>query len=222
MTNKVIISGGLGNQMFQYAFALALRGKGYSVKIDTSLYNLVRMHNGYELYRVFGITEDVIDRKGIHLYFLRLLLKLKPSCLIKVDTIKYDPNNLMTERHYFSGVWLSANYFDSIKTDVRDSFKFKSIDQRNRKIAVDMKALNSVSIHIRRGDYVSWGISLLGYQYYKSAIELINAKVDNPKYYIFSDDIVSENSEYKTAHIGDTRVAHIIYEAKLLKKAASL
>lgn len=52
---RIIVSGGLGNQMFQYALYLALKDKGRNVMLDNSLYSHVKMHNGYELERC-GIT----------------------------------------------------------------------------------------------------------------------------------------------------------------------
>lgn len=49
---KVIFSGGLGNQMFQYAFYLFLKKKGIKAVIDNSLYSEFKMHNGFELIKV--------------------------------------------------------------------------------------------------------------------------------------------------------------------------
>lgn len=188
MINRVIISGGLGNQMFQYAFALALRSKGYDVKIDISLYNRVKMHNGYELRRIFGINENVLDKKGLYLIFLRFLLKYKPSLLVAVDPVRYDASFLSITKRYFSGVWLSDNYFKDIAPDIRKIFQFRGIDPVNEQLAAEMRHSASVSVHIRRGDYKAWGITLLGSDYYKQAITIINEKVAKPKYYFFSDD----------------------------------
>lgn len=189
MINNVIITGGLGNQMFQYAFALALRHRGFDVKLDISLYNMVKMHNGCELFTIFDIDEKPINKKGLHVFFLRFLLKFQPASLIRMDTVCYDLENLLTEKHFFSGVWLSENYFKNIEDQIRKEFQFKNIDPRNIAIAQEMQNCNSVSVHIRRGDYVAWGISLLGYEYYAQAIKTFKDKVDNLKFYFFSDDV---------------------------------
>ena len=43
---KILVSGGLGNQMFQYALYLTLKLKGERVILDNSLYDYTKMHNG--------------------------------------------------------------------------------------------------------------------------------------------------------------------------------
>lgn len=208
MTNRVIISGGLGNQMFQYAFALALRHKGYKVKIDISLYNSVKMHNGYELSRIFGINENVLNKKGIHLLIMRILLRFKPSLFVKVDPIRYEQSCLSTQRYYFSGVWLSEKYFIDLIPAIRKKFHFNGIDPINEKMAEEMHHCDSVSVHIRRGDYKAWGISLLGNDYYKRAISIINERVPNPKFYFFSDDFVETKEIAEQMNIDYTIINH--------------
>ena len=86
---KVIVTGGLGNQMFQYAFMLALRTKGINVKLDISYYDYWnkynwKMHNGYELEKVFGIKENCINKQGLHMKWLRLLDHYDPLSIIKI------------------------------------------------------------------------------------------------------------------------------------------
>ena len=54
----VYIYGGLGNQMFQYAFYLSLKKKGVPCVLDASLFLVNKSHNGFELFDVFGIKED--------------------------------------------------------------------------------------------------------------------------------------------------------------------
>jgi hypothetical protein len=52
---RILVKGGLGNQMFQYALYLAMKKKGKNPKLDISLYKTTEMHNGFELNRIFDI-----------------------------------------------------------------------------------------------------------------------------------------------------------------------
>ena len=65
MQHKIIMSGGLGNQMFQYAFYLSMKAKGIDCKIDDTLFYTTKMHNGFELNRVFPISERLNNPSGL-------------------------------------------------------------------------------------------------------------------------------------------------------------
>lgn len=88
----------------------------------------------------------------------------------------------------------------------------------NKIISDEIRKTNSVSLHIRRGDYITskitnkfHGTCCLGY--YKKAMKLINKKVKNPKYFVFSDDIywVKKNLEIKNAFYVDDNVGDKSY-----------
>ena len=187
MTN-IILRGGLGNQMFQYALLLALRNKGYKVICNTSLYNITQMHNGYELDRVFGVNEKVQTNKGVFLLLLRLLCKLKPNSIYTQDNGIYNGSVINNPTLYIDGYWQDERYFNEITSLIRNVFSFKGVDERNAAIADSMNQCNSVSLHIRRGDYAAYGMSILGEEYYYKAICEIIDRVENPIFYIFSDD----------------------------------
>lgn len=185
----MIVTGGLGNQMFQYAMVLALRNQGHEVKIDISYYDFFKMHNGYELNRVFGIKEELYNKQGIHILWLRLLNKLKPSFLYDFDSLEYTPSILANPKNYLFGYWQNEKYFKSIEKTVRDLFVFRNIDSTNEKIAKEMQGCESVSLHIRRGDYAEFGLYILEESYYKEAIKFIQSRYKMPIFYIFSDDM---------------------------------
>lgn len=188
MYSHIIVNGGLGNQMFQYAFALALRHRGHHVVMDTSLYNYAIMHNGYELERVFGIEEPLINKKGLHLGWLRFLLKYKPTLFLSNDHLCFDKSNLDSPKRYLYGYWQNEQYFKDVADEIRRKFVFQGIDERNQLIAREMNGCNSVSVHIRRGDYETSGMLLLDEDYYSRAFDLLLEKVADPVLYIFSDD----------------------------------
>lgn len=188
MDYHIIVNGGLGNQMFQYALYLTLKERGHSIRLDTSLYNYVDTHNGYELERVFGIKEPLICRRGLHLIWLRLLMKgyLKP--ITTKDSFVYDKKVINSPRAYIIGYWQSEKYFAVIKDKVREVFAFRNIDNYNYSIAEEMNNCNSVGIHIRRGDYLTSGMTLVRDDYYRNAIRYIKEYVSSSVFYVFSDD----------------------------------
>lgn len=211
----VTITGGLGNQMFVYAFCLELRKRGYNTvlfaprKRNSKGYG----HQGYELKKLFNISETIgvgsqifdfllsIYSQLIRIFptrFKRPLLKLVGVYPVSVsENFVYYPE-VFTFRHrneLFMGTWQSEKYFSNAIIEVREHFKFKSnlISKANADVLTQMYGRNSVSIHIRRGDYLSpqyidgFG-NICTIEYYKRAIEFLNHKIENPYFYIFTDD----------------------------------
>ena len=185
MKSTMIFTGGLGNQMFEYALVLVLRNRGHHVQIDTSYYDFFKMHNGYELDRVFG----TINKQGIHMYWLRTLHKFRPKGLYLMDAYLYNEKLLTAPKPYMFGYWQDERYFSDIEDDIRKMFTFRDVDEKNKLLAKEMLACNSVSLHIRRGDYAEFGMTLMGDAYYYKAIEYIRKKVETPFFYVFSDDV---------------------------------
>ena len=88
------------------------------------------------------------------------------------------------------------SYFKDIEDLIRQEFIFKIPgDNKNRAIIEKINSCKSVSIHVRRGDYLNnhWekilGV-IKGTTYYLNALDYINKQVKNPHYFIFSDDIL--------------------------------
>ena len=189
MKNRLIITGGLGNQMFEYAFLLALRNKGLKVIMDTSYYDYVKMHNGFELERVFGIKECSVDKQGLHILWLRFLNKFRPKCLYMADDMTFTLDSINKPRKYLWGYWQDERYFKEIDGVVRNAFQFHNIDGYNQAVAQEIAKKCSVSLHVRRGDYAEFGMNIIGDEYYSKAIEHIRAYAgEDPYFYIFSDD----------------------------------
>ena len=95
---------------------------------------------------------------------------------------------------YLQGYWQSEKYFYDIRDILLNELTLKfDPDRDNKKHLKDIINSESVSIHVRRGDYVKnphtrayHGICSL--DYYKRALKKIGSLVENPKYYVFSDD----------------------------------
>ena len=189
---------GLGNQMFQYAFYLAKLHKGCKVVPDISLFKNntePAMHNGFELERVFNLNHSVVFHSKYCSQFLIMRAKThKMNCLFCKDdfNLGYQEDAVKSKKYHMFGFWQSEKYFKDVADIVMAEFVFKEIDQQNAALAQEMQddsVFTSVSIHVRRGDYISYNFKLLGIGYYKKAVEYIESKVHNPRYFIFSDDM---------------------------------
>lgn len=189
---KIKIKGGLGNQMFQYSYGMRLMLiEKKDVIFDTSFYN----YNEIDTYRPFLLSKFNIDSST-------KFKNIKENLLIKVfNKIK----SKVTDNY---GFYQSEKYFKEIEAVIRKEFKLKdplgiTSQEYTDKI---LGTKNSVSIHIRRGDYAldtktnkHHGVCSL--DYYQNAIKHINEKVESPTFFIFSDDIewVKENLKINDA-----------------------
>lgn len=187
---KLIQLGGLGNQMFIYALYYTMKRKGLSVQIDASAYNLLKMHNGYEISTVFGLTNPEVQCNGFYLYWLKFLLHFKPKYLVYEEPFERTADVFNENKAYITGYWQSDIYFKEYKADIIKAYTFKNVSNRNLEIASEMQCRNSVSLHIRRGDYlkIPGAIDICSADYYRKAILIIKEKVSEPHFYIFSND----------------------------------
>ena len=204
----VNIIGGLGNQMFQYAFLLALREHtGDECLMDTSKFATYGLHNGFELNRVFNIscrcaTKDElkkVTRYTSNYKLSRIFRKLLPDR--KTEVIESMPRctyieNIFTDAvgdKYYDGIWQNERYFSNIKHIIYKEFSFRQKPSaRNTQFCKKFESETTVSIHIRRGDYLKHKnyIGLCGLDYYTKAIEYVKAKYGKDiSFAIFSNDI---------------------------------
>ncbi len=224
------LQGGLGNQMFQYAYGRSLAiDRRQDLILDLSFLNdrKPRQNFTYREFELscFRINAEVIDK-------LPLWVKLKnqsPSRLSKLI-----PGQIITERKYsvstvqfnhskniyLSGLWQSPKYFmhnwDYIKNDFR---LLKQISTESKAIQQQIKQSNAVSIHVRRGDYLGKPLHhVCPPEYYQNAILTIEAIVKDPVYFIFSDDIqwCRDNLKFISDHLFVDQAGRPHYEDMLL------
>lgn len=190
MKHTIIMSGGLGNQMFQYAFYLSMQTKGIECKIDDTLFHTTTMHNGFELNTIFPIREKLSFPSTIKKFWFQVLRRYKPRALLFTDRVyQYCPEVYKSKCIYFMGDWLSYKYFDDIKELIIDTYQFKNVSQKNIRTAEKMRKVESVSIHIRRGDYLKLpNYCVCDEAYYRKAINEILKQVVNPIFYVFSNE----------------------------------
>ena len=196
----VQLTGGLGNQLFQYAAAkaLAIRNNA-AVKLDISGFETDGLRN-FELDR-FSISASIaseteISRLKATTSFSRLIERWKPfpnRRFYKEPFFHFDPDFFrLRSPVYIKGYFQSEKYFKQIEPVLRREIILKNAFRPEvRQMAVKLKEHQSVAIHIRRGDYTKSAVNsyhgLLPLSYYREAIETIRSRVYEPKLYLFSD-----------------------------------
>ncbi|MFA5283682.1 MAG: alpha-1,2-fucosyltransferase [Bacilli bacterium] len=217
---KVIkLKGGLGNQMFQYAFAKALQKRTRDVvKIDDSYYKVLVGDNirkvrirRFNLSIPFASREDVrslckVPHESNPLSFIYksgLILEkiINRSYYFERNRMFVDFDKL-TKYKYFDGYWQSWRYVDSVRDELEKDFLIpKNIDLRTQMMIERVASQNSVFIGVRKGDYGNntKRFGCFDQEYYDKAMKIIADKIDNPIFYVFSNDIqwVKENMEFQ-------------------------
>lgn len=207
----VLVFNGLGNQLSQYALALSKRSAGQNVVS----YYAFGGHNGYELEDLFGIEQKktIFMCSLIWIFKISNFLLSRPNkisiAILKILRIRivFESNDYCFDSEilkpwfglrFLVGGWHDSRYFSSSEELLRKVYRFPSLDEENMKILDRICASFSVSIHIRRGDYLDphnrqlFG-SIATIAYYKKAIievvKLAEASGLEPNFFIFSDDI---------------------------------
>ena len=207
---KVFIFGGLGNQMFQYAAARALADQlDVRVCLDKSFLNIYSKNTtprDYEL-DLFSLkqSEDITSSKQRGNLFYKIYPKIKHTIFGRKiaekfrlyeekNTFNFDSDFLsLPDKTLLLGYFQSEKYFAQSQDVIRNCFTFKKpLSGKNAEIAEKISSTNAVSIHIRRGDYVSNKNAMNIYaqnssEYYEKAINKVRQLVENPVFFVFSD-----------------------------------
>ncbi len=206
----VRLMGGLGNQLFQYALGrrLALE-RGVQVKFDPKFFAVVKDRpyalDNFKTKVEFASDMEVDDVKGKNLTGLRRRIFFKwqdqlpyfKRRYVKEAFFGFDPKILEVGKiAYLEGYWQTEKYFEPVANDLR-----KELTPLNPLAPEAMKwdeqiayAPESVSIHLRRGDYVRTpeskeSSSIIQLIYYMNAIHAMDSSLRAPEYFVFSDDI---------------------------------
>jgi hypothetical protein len=219
MTPPLIISrlnGGLGNQMFQYAAARALSLRtGAALKLDVSAFARDALRD-YDLapYALSAVTPLATEQelaaceqkkpRGLALVGKSLGQSLgtswgltRPAMIpaVREAHFHFDPAlAAATAPAYLTGYWQSERYFAAQADQIRRDFAaIAPLEPENAALAEVIRASAAVSLHVRRGDYVSDARTqavhgVCGLDYYARAMDRVEALVPNPHYIVFSDD----------------------------------
>lgn len=210
----VYIAGGLGNQMFEYAYVRALQLK-YGVGIKYDLCEL-----GYRFYegRKFGlanlnIAQDAVQinnnwlRYTIFKTYKKLLINKiknisieekysyfnKHNLIVSLDTYKFYKFDINDKIKFIYGNFQSWKYFKEYEAIIKKELQVKKMASiENQQMIVELSNCNSVCVHIRRGDYINspkWSSSLdvCTYLYYLKGMGYIQTKCPDAVFYIFSN-----------------------------------
>lgn len=212
----VKLSGGLGNQLFQYSFGRYLSLKhNTELKLDLKLnskasdfttrslglskYNCdftlvesneIKRHKFFETGNLSRIERKI---NQVFPFFNKRYVVEKPFDILN--------KNLLINDCYYDGYWQSEYYFKSIRNIIINDLQFNfNLNESNKLLVVGISNSMSVSLHIRRSDYLSVSsnakiFSICTLKYYQDAMNYFNLKFEKPIFYIFSDDIawVEEN-----------------------------
>ena len=204
-------SGGLGNQMYQYALYRKFQYMGIESKISLGYFDeeekvskAAKHGAGFVLDKVFTnlqldfttFEDEKKYKKYESNYLVRQFAKFGFFSDFKVEDMRlsrsvYHPKILNLQNAYLDGYWQSVKYFEDILPILKKEFSFKNCaEEKNHAILNRIINEQSVSIHVRRGDYLKTNdYEVLGKDYYVRAISIINNKINNPVFYVFSDDI---------------------------------
>jgi Glycosyl transferase family 11 len=202
--------GGLGNQMFQYAAgrALSLRA-GAALKVDRSGFDSYKLHH----YSLGALPIQAATATAADLAEFAPAVEPTPSWRDRWRSrlggkARIDKPRPYRERHfhfdaavtelrppvYLVGYWQSERYFlDYAATVRRELTPVAPLEPENEAIAARIDAANAVSVHVRRGDYVSDPNTnrvhgSCSQDYYRRAVDYVSARAGSPHLFVFSDD----------------------------------
>ncbi len=212
------VAGGLGNQLQQYALYRKFVRLGVEARLDLSWFDKVHAAEKEQM-RGKDII-PVVTRRELELrYFDRLVFetctkeekealigadnilgklrrKLLPFTIHKFEESKmYHPELLEFEDMYLTGYFACEKYYADILYDLREKIQFPpSSNPLNREMADRMRNGNSVSVHVRRGDYLNpENVTMFGNictdAYYQNAIDFVKRVIPDAHFYFFSDDV---------------------------------
>ncbi|MCX6716962.1 MAG: alpha-1,2-fucosyltransferase [Candidatus Taylorbacteria bacterium] len=234
------LQGGLGNQMFQYAFGRALemqkvrKGEQVQIKFDANYYLNKEFKNvdTPRYYLLDKFNTKITFAKSEEIFALnpplkKFLIKAKNKvfgAFCKKNPYLFDPKEFeIKDNSYIFGYWQTEKYFKSIEKEIKAELTLKNsfnLDSQKvfNKIQSDEKSeKETVSIHIRRTDYVNMKVNseffgTCSIEYYQKAVRELESRLKLAgqegkalELYIFSDDIkwAKENLKFTLSEPGD-------------------
>ncbi len=188
----VRITGGLGNQMFQYAFARALQARGKNVAVQWHGSRTILRHWQLDTAFCSPLSEKITVTNNHQLLNIYAWASRKTMRQREPADMSFNRRFLEINGGYIDGYWQTEKYFADIAETIRNDFQFKPLSgAENLRLQEIIAARPYVSVHVRRSDYV--GHSGLGDictpDYYRRALGKLNSIYPGCTPIIFSDDI---------------------------------
>ncbi len=204
----VKLSGGLGNQMFQYALGRCLAEKNKTqLRLDISglLHRLPKKNftyrdfvlDGFKVNYTLNFFSRVARFTGLHNLLFIVSYgyfcfhnKIRPA-IVEKGEFEFNQEILsLKDGVYLDGYWQNEKYFAEVAEIIRDEFTLsEKLDIEEADWLKSIQENNSVALHVRRGDYVNLHLDgICNLEYYCSAMNKMREKTSNPHFFIFSDD----------------------------------
>ena len=205
---SVKLRGGLGNQLFQYA-----TGRAHSLRTNSDLFldlSQLDRDRGPQVSKrslhleAFDLPVEYVDRESKYIFdgilterIPRIVADLNQSLATRLfklylenRPLTFDPRVLeLPSDVIIDGYWQSERYFDSFTEILRNEISVSNpLQGENRQWYDRISETSSISVHVRRGDYVSLGWALPP-AYYRSALNHICCETSEINLFFFSDDM---------------------------------
>lgn len=201
----LLMTGGLGNQMFQYALYRSLTNLGKTVYMDDFTHYA-------EIGRNDNCLEDIFHIKYLHgnrkiynsltdssmMPWMRIKRKIfgrKPFIYQEKNPLIFEKEVFEQDNKYLSGYWQSYEYFADIENQIRSDFTFdcNKFSEKAREYIKQIEESMSVSLHVRRGDYLSAKFSnvyggICTESYYEAAKDYCRNKYGKVIFFLFTND----------------------------------
>jgi hypothetical protein len=220
----VKLNGGLGNQMFQYAAGRRLsifHRTPLRLDVTTFDYHRLRQYGlgAFLIKEAFATPTEIakaqknpFEKSGsVILRLIRMCRKRRRWTVVRENYLgPYNPGILNSSKNvYLDGYWQSKKYFEGVEDVIRSEFALRNeLSRESDRIAAMISGTHSVSIHVRRADYVSdpgtnQVHGICDQSYFKKCVDLIRDRVAHPHFFIFSDDIswCKENMRFDSSFI---------------------
>lgn len=224
-TLAVSYKGGLGNQLFQYAFKRYLEHHGKQVQDTITRYYIllpskkmpfglpaafpnIHLNYAYSLEKTTRLLSNVPYGKRLINYGFRKWIPHYYEPDANIASATPDPTVLSVNEGIIDGYWNCYQYAESVRSELLEELTFRQLDDPQiNALAENMKSGCSVSLHIRMGDYLTeenqrlYGGACTP-EYYAAAIAHIRANCpQEPIFYVFSNDIPLCKQQYDLPNV---------------------